>query len=64
METAIETALADVEVRQIHGQQVTPFLLTRVNQLTDGASLQVNLALLRNNAQLGASISRSLVAAG
>jgi len=39
---------------------VTPFLLGRVAELSGGGSLRANLALLRNNARLGAEIARSM----
>ena len=44
--------------RGIHGQGVTPFLLGRINELTQGKSLHTNLALLLNNARLAAQIAR------
>lgn len=43
----------------ISGQQVTPYELMRVNELTGGKSLQANLALLLNNARLAAQLARS-----
>jgi pseudouridine-5'-phosphate glycosidase len=60
VERAVQQALADVEAQGVRGQAVTPFLLERVARLTQGASLQANLELLRNNAQLGASIAMAL----
>jgi len=57
---AIQTALAEAELRGIRGQDVTPFLLARVSELTSGASLEANLALLRNNARLAADIALAL----
>ena len=44
----------------IKGAAVTPFLLKRVNQLTAGASLRANIALVKNNAGVGAAIASSL----
>jgi pseudouridylate synthase len=58
--TVIEQALAEAQAQHIHGQAVTPFLLSRVSQLTGGASLRANLALLRNNARLAAQIAQHL----
>ena len=55
---AIEQALHEAGTRGVHGQAVTPFLLERVAELTDGTSLQANLGLLRNNARLAAQIAR------
>jgi pseudouridine-5'-phosphate glycosidase len=57
VETVIQQALAEAHAQQIRGQAVTPFLLSRVSQLTHGASLQANLALLLNNARLSAEIA-------
>jgi len=54
---SIEQALREAQAQGIHGQAVTPFLLRRVSELTGGASLQANLALLLNNARLGAQIA-------
>ena len=42
------------------GQQVTPYELMRVNELTNGKSLRANLELLLNNARLAAKLARSL----
>jgi pseudouridine-5'-phosphate glycosidase len=58
VEGAIRTALLEAQKASITGQRVTPFLLERVNQLTGGASMQANLALLLNNARLAAEIAR------
>lgn len=57
MKTAVDQALAEAREKGIHGQQVTPFLLGRVSQLTGKASLQANLDLLLNNAQIAAQIA-------
>lgn len=46
--------------KEIHGQELTPFLLKRVNELTDGKSLRANLALLLNNARLAAQIAKAM----
>ena len=42
----------------VRGQNVSPFLLKRVSELTKGASLKANLALLVNNARVAAMIAR------
>ena len=60
VEGASRLALLDAHQANITGQNVTPFLLERVNQLTGGASMQANLALLLNNARLAAEIARVL----
>ncbi len=61
VEIVIQQALADATEAGIHGAAMTPFLLDRVNQLSHGASMETNLALLRNNARLAAQIARELV---
>jgi pseudouridine-5'-phosphate glycosidase len=60
VETSIETALREAQERGIHGQAVTPFLLSRVSELTGGRSLQTNLGLLHNNARVAAKVAQYL----
>jgi pseudouridylate synthase len=60
IEVAINQALEEALIKEIHGQAVTPFLLKRVNELTGGASLRANLGLLRNNARVAAQIASQL----
>lgn len=57
VEGAIQTALEEAQKKKIHGQAVTPFLLSRVSELTGGASLRANLGLLKNNARIAAEIA-------
>jgi len=60
VEEVVDTALADAGRLGIKGKQVTPYLLKRVSELTSGASLKVNLELLRSNASLAAQIAKEL----
>jgi len=60
VDAAIEQALREAEEQGIRGQASTPFLLARVSELTGHASLQANLALLKNNAAVAAQIARAL----
>lgn len=60
VEGVIAKALEEAEANHIHGAGVTPFLLARVSELSGGASMRANLALLRNNARLAAQIAREL----
>jgi pseudouridine-5'-phosphate glycosidase len=60
MEPYIEQANREAHEQGIHGKEVTPFLLQRLNELTDGKSMRSNLALLLNNARLAALIAKSL----
>jgi pseudouridylate synthase len=58
IEIAVAAALKEADGMGLRGQAVTPFLLNKVSTLTGGASLHANLELLRNNATLGAEISK------
>ena len=60
IEGAIQEALHDAEEKGIHGAAATPYLLSRVSQLSGGESLKTNLELLLNNAKVAAQIARSL----
>lgn len=57
MENAIAVALSDADAQGISGKQITPFLLTRVSEITEGRSLAVNIALLEQNARVAARIA-------
>ena len=57
VEEAIIRSLKEASEKGLIGKAVTPFLLERVSQLTDGESLKTNIALLCNNALLGAKIA-------
>ena len=56
----IAQAQADADRDGITGKAVTPYLLQRIFELTDGRSLTANIALVRNNARLGARIAAAL----
>ena len=56
----IEAALKDAEVQGITAKEVTPFLLDRMYQMTEGRSLTANIALVLNNARLAAKIASAL----
>ena len=60
MDAAITQALEEAETRGVSGRELTPFLLTRVSTLTGEDSLRANLALLDNNARVGAQIAVAL----
>ena len=60
VETIIQRALEDAHIMGITGAAVTPFLLGRVGEISAGATLKANLALLENNALLSARIASSL----
>ncbi|MGM9950882.1 MAG: pseudouridine-5'-phosphate glycosidase [Lysinibacillus sp.] len=56
----IEKALVEAEEKEIAGKEVTPFLLGKVKELTAGKSLEANIALVKNNARIGAAIAVAL----
>jgi len=58
---AIARALADAEAEGIRGKSLTPFLLARIAELSGGASLRTNQALLVHNARTAGLIARELV---
>jgi pseudouridine-5'-phosphate glycosidase/sugar/nucleoside kinase (ribokinase family) len=57
---AIEQALAEAGAAGVAGRDTTPFLLKRIAELTGGDSLASNIALIKNNAAVGAQIATSL----
>lgn len=64
MQSFIDQALADSERLGIRGKDITPYLLGRIVELTDGRSLQTNIALVRHNARLGAALARASASSG
>ncbi|MCM3637769.1 pseudouridine-5'-phosphate glycosidase [Sporosarcina luteola] len=56
----IEAALKEAEELHIAGKDVTPFMLGKVKDLTEGRSLDANIALVKNNAVVGAQIAVAL----
>ena len=57
IETYIQQALTVAEEKNISGKEVTPFLLKFIADHTKGESLQANIALIKNNAKLGAELA-------
>ncbi len=57
---AIERALSEAAAQGIAAKALTPFLLQRIFELTAGRSLAANIALVLNNARLGAAIAREI----
>jgi pseudouridine-5'-phosphate glycosidase len=53
-------ALQEAEQNGVTGKKVTPFLLARIKTLTEGRSLKTNIALVKNNARVGAALARAL----
>ena len=58
----IEQALEEAAAKGVLAKAVTPFLLQRMFELTQGRSLVANIALVLNNARLGAAIAVALAA--
>ncbi|MGJ7911960.1 pseudouridine-5'-phosphate glycosidase [Neobacillus sp. LXY-1] len=56
----IESALKEAKEKKISGKEVTPFMLAKVKELTGGKSLESNIALVKNNAVVGAKLAVSL----
>ncbi|MBC7639820.1 MAG: pseudouridine-5'-phosphate glycosidase [Rhodoferax sp.] len=55
-----EQALAEAQQGGVTGKAVTPFLLGRIKELTEGRSLATNIALVMHNALIGAQLARAL----
>jgi len=60
----IARAQAEAAAQGVTGKAVTPFLLARLLEMTEGRSLQANTALVLNNARLGAAIAAALAGGG
>lgn len=60
--TIIEQALADMDALGITGKDATPYLLGRIVEISQGASLAANIALVEHNARLGAAIAGAYAA--
>ncbi|WP_417713107.1 pseudouridine-5'-phosphate glycosidase [Pseudophaeobacter arcticus] len=58
----IAQAQSEADAQGVCGKAVTPFLLQRIFELTEGRSLTANIALVRNNARLAAEIAKEMVA--
>ena len=57
MEMHIQKALTAAKDKKITGKDVTPFLLKYIADHTKGESLEANIALIKNNAKVGAAIA-------
>ncbi len=58
----IEQALADAQSSDVAGKELTPFLLARLAELSEGRTVGANTALIRNNAELAGRIAVALAA--
>lgn len=60
---AIEQALREAAEGHVSAKEVTPFLLSRIFEITQGRSLEANIALVLNNARLAAAIATEIAKA-
>jgi pseudouridylate synthase len=60
LERALNAALREAESQHVLGRELTPFLLSRMAQTSEGATLKANIALLENNAAVAAQIAAAL----
>jgi pseudouridine-5'-phosphate glycosidase len=60
VDSAIQQSRLEAHEKGIVGQALTPFLLSRMAELTQNKTLVANLALLHNNARMAAMIAREL----
>lgn len=60
-EDTVARALAEAEAQEIRGKDLTPFLLGRMVELSDGRSLEANVALLRQNVSVASGLALELV---
>ena len=56
----IDAAIEECNRLGIHGKETTPYLLDKIQKLTDGNSLKANIQLVYNNAKLGAKVAAEL----
>ena len=54
----IDEAIKEMEEKGVKGKDETPFLLSKIVELTNGKSLETNIALILSNALLGAKIAK------
>ena len=59
-DVVIKEALKECEEQGVKGNRITPFLLSKVKDLTEGSSLEANIKLVLNNARIGAKIARDI----
>jgi pseudouridylate synthase len=60
IERVLSEALTEATRLGIGGRELTPFLLARMGEESDGATLRANVALLENNARVAANIAKAL----
>jgi pseudouridine-5'-phosphate glycosidase len=61
LQRTLDEALDQAAKQNIGGRELTPFLLSRMAQSSEGATLRANIGLLENNARVAANIARALI---
>jgi pseudouridine-5'-phosphate glycosidase len=59
LERVLQEAISEAKRKRISGRELTPFLLSRMSEVSKGATLRANIALLENNARIAAEIARA-----
>ena len=59
IDNLIDKAIDEANERHITGKDVTPFLLAKIVEESEGKSLKANIALVYNNAKVGAQIAKA-----
>jgi pseudouridine-5'-phosphate glycosidase len=57
---AVERAIADADARGVEGPALTPWLLARIAEISGGASIRANVALIVNNARVAGRLASAL----
>lgn len=60
MDVVIKQALKECEEKGVKGKRITPFLLSKVKDLTEGSSLEANIKLVLHNADVGSKIAANI----
>lgn len=60
MDVVIKQALKECEEKGVRGKGITPFLLSKVKDLTEGSSLEANIKLVLHNADIGSKIAANI----
>ena len=60
LKRTLDAALKQAQEQGVSGRQLTPFLLSRMAETSQGATLNANIALLENNARVAATIAKAL----
>ena len=56
----IDELISEVEDKNIRGKEITPYLLSRIKEETEGESIKANIALVKNNLKAGCKIAKAL----